>query len=306
MKDHQRSAMAAAVLGNGIFGFSFMFSRIALGTAHPYVMLMHRFDITFVLLLVIALCFGKRSGDTGAEIDWLRFDLKGRSLLPLLGMGIIQPVGYFLCESFGISMTNSTFAGVMIAMIPIAATAGGVVLLHEIPKPRQIAFSLLSIAGVVLMTVRQNAQGEIRPLGVLLLLGAVLTGAYFSILSRQISDRYSTLERTVVMMGVAAVSFTCLGGARCGWSLAAMFEPLTQVSFLGSMVYLAICSSIIAFLSLNYSNNYLPVARTTVFANLTTVISLFAGVIFLHESFGVLSLIASAMILIGIRGAQKG
>ena len=56
---------------------------------------------------------------------------------------------------------------------------------------------------------------------------------------------------------------------------------------------------------LNYANNYLPVAKTTAFCNLTTVISLFAGVIFLGEPFGALSLLASVMIVLGIWGVQK-
>jgi drug/metabolite transporter (DMT)-like permease len=70
-------------------------------------------------------------------------------------------------------------------------------------------------------------------------------------------------------------------------------------------VYLSCLSSVVAFLLLNYANTELPVAQTSVFCNLTTVISLLAGVLFLGEPFGPVSLLASAVIIIGVWGVQR-
>lgn len=307
MKDRQQlKAMLCAALGNSIFGFSFMFSRIALNITHPYIMLMYRFDLAFLALSVIAAWSALTHRGAGQEkIDWLRFDLRGKRLAPLITMGLVQPVGYFLCESYGISLTNATFSGVMIALIPIVAILGGAAVLHEIPRRSQIAFSLLSIAGVILMTMQQRADGQIQLLGVVLLFGAVLAGACFNVQSRKISTEYSVMERTEVMMGMAAICFTVLGLREGMADPAALVEPLRHPMFLVAMLYLGLCSSIIAFLSLNYANNDLPVAKATAFENLTTVISLIAGVIFLHEPFSLLSLVASVMIVAGIWGTQR-
>lgn len=188
-------ALMCAALGNVIFGFSFMFSRIGLKYAQPFVMLMYRFDATFLLMCLMILILRRRAPmRDGNGIDWLRFDLRGRGILPLLGLGLIQPVGYFLCESYGISLTNATFSGVIIALVPIAAIAGSAVTLKEFPKPAQIAFSLLSIAGVILMTLEQREAGQVEALGVILLLGAVVTGAYFNVLSRKSSAKFRCLS----------------------------------------------------------------------------------------------------------------
>jgi len=309
MKNSTRLAMLCAMLGNSIFGFSFMFSRLALSVTSPFVMLMYRFIFAFAGLNLVALWSvrcrkpGRVSDETG--IDYLRFSLSGRPLAPLLALGIIQPVVYFLCESYGISLTNSTFSGVIIALVPIAALGLGALLLGEIPTRAQVLFSLLSIAGVVLMTLQQSAEGEIRPLGVLLLFGAVLSGVMFNILSRKTSKAYSALERTYVMMGVAAIIFTIMAACACRKDLSLLFAPLSSGMFITSMAYLSVLSSIVAFLALNYASNTLPVARTTAFCNLTTVISLFAGVVFLSEPFGVVSLFASVMIILGIWGVQR-
>ena len=304
MRGNQKLAMLAAILGNGIFGFSFMFSRIALNVTTPFVMLMWRFLLAFGVLNIVALVFGRKD-DGEKEIHWLRFRLKGRAMGPLVLLGLIQPTAYFLCESHGISLTNSTFAGVIIAVIPIVALVAGVFTLREIPSRMQVIFSLISILGVVVMTMQQPMDGGVRTLGVLLLLGAVFTGTAFNILSRRLADRYSVLERTYVMMLVAAAAFTVLALAETGCDPAVLFAPLKNGGFLGSLLYLGVISSNVAFMALNYANNELPVARVTVFCNLTTIISLFAGVVFLGEPFNALTVAASIAIIIGIWGVQR-
>lgn len=299
-------ATIAALIGNSIFGFSFMFSRMALGVASPFVMLMIRFILAAALLFVIAF-FAAKKGDrrtADGEIHWLRFDLRGKPLMPLLALGVVQPVMYFLCESYGISMTNATFSGVIIALVPIAALIAGRLVLREIPSRAQVIWSLVSILGVMLMTLQQSAEGAIRPLGVVMLFGAVISGVTFNILSRRMSAQFSALERTVVMMAVAAVVFTLLAVCECRGDFARLTAPLQDGMFMLSMLYLSVLSSIVAFLMINFASNTLPVARTTAFCNLTTAISMFAGVVFLHEPFGLMSLAASAMIILGVWKVQ--
>lgn len=306
MNRQTRLGTLASILGNSIFGFSFMFSRIALGVTQPFVMLMYRFILAFAVLNIAALLsrrFIKAAGE--GEIHWLRFELNGKRILPLVCMGLIQPVAYFLCESYGISHTNSTFAGVIIATAPIVALAAGALFLKEFPRRSQVAFSLVSIAGVALMTLQQRAEGEVRFAGVLLLLGAVLAGTAFGIISRSLAGEYSAMERTYVMMGVAAAVFTVLALIQCRGDMALLLAPLHSGKFILSLLYLGLLSSIMAFMALNFAAGCLPVAKTMAFCNLTTVISLFAGVIFLHEPFNILSLLASLLIIIGIWGVQR-
>lgn len=304
MERQVKLATLGALIGNSIFGFSFMFSRMALDVASPFVMLMYRFILAAALLGVIAAVAARRGEQDGGDIHWLRFSLKGKPIWPLLALGVVQPVLYFLCESYGISMTNATFSGVIIALVPIAALAAGVLVLREIPSRAQVCWSFVSIAGVVLMTLQQSAEGTIHPLGVVMLLGAALSGVAFNILSRKMSAQFSALERTVVMMAVAAVVFTVLAVLECRADLSRLLAPLGSAAFLASMVYLSVFSSIMAFLFINFASNTLPVAKTTAFCNLTTAISMFAGVVFLGEPFGLLSLIASVMIILGVWKVQ--
>ena len=306
MERQVKLATLGALIGNSIFGFSFMFSLMALGITTPFVMLMVRFILAAALLCVIAF-FAAKKGDrrtADGDIHWLRFSLRGRPLRPLLALGLVQPVAYFLCESYGISMTNATFSGVIIALVPIVALIAGALVLREIPSRAQVGWSVFSIGGVMLMTLQQSAEGAIRPLGVLMLFGAVVSGVTFNILSRRMSAQFSALERTTVMMVVAAAIFTALAVWECRGDCARLLAPLSSGTFLVSMLYLSVLSSIMAFLFINFASNTLPVAKTTAFCNLTTAISMFAGVVFLHEPFGLLSLLASAMIILGVWKVQ--
>jgi len=305
MTNKTTAATLCALGGNAIFGFSFMFSRIALGVATPFVMLTYRFILAVLGLSIAAVWSVNRKNPPRESEDFMRFDLRSKPVLPLLCLGIVQPVAYFFCESYGIAMTNSTFSGVIIALVPIVGLILGAVCLHERATVRQALWSLVSIAGVVVMTLMQSAEGEIRLLGVLLLLGAVLSGVVFNIISRSIADRFSAFERTYMMMLVAAVTFTALAAFENRADLSALLAPMRSLPFLGAMGYLSFVSSIGAFMLLNFANNHLPVAKTTAFCNLTTVISVFAGVVFLGEPFSAVMLIAAAMIVLGVFMVQK-
>lgn len=295
-----RLATFAALLGNGIFGFSFMFSRLALTETTPFVMLMYRFLIAALALTLVAL-WSSRTRQTG----WLRFAPQKRHAGRLLLLGLIQPVAYFLCESYGISMTNATVSGVIIALIPIMALAAGFLFMGERPSWQQVGFSMMSIAGVVVMTLQQSAGGDVHPLGVVLLVGAVISGAAFNILSRKMSADCSALERTYVMMLIAAAAFTTLAVIETRGDAALLLAPLGSGRFLAAMLYLPLLSSVLAFLCLNYAATILPVGKSTAFCNVTTVLSVFAGVVFLGEPINAASLLAAAVIILGVFGVQK-
>lgn len=295
-----RLATLAALTGNGIFGFSFMFSRMALMETTPFVMLMYRFLIAALALTVVSIWAGRTH-----QSGWLRFAPKKHRAWQLLLLGLVQPVAYFLCESYGISLTNATVSGVIIALIPIMALAAGFLFMGERPSWQQVGFSLLSIAGVVVMTLQQSASGDVQPLGVVLLVGAVISGAAFNILSRRLSADFSALERTYVMMLIAAAAFTALAFIETQGDASLLLAPLGSGRFLAAMVYLPLLSSVLAFLCLNYAATILPVGKSTAFCNVTTVLSVFAGVVFLGEPINAVSVLAAAVIILGVFGVQR-
>jgi len=292
MKKNTVLATLAALLAQIIFGFSFMFTKISLRYATPMTVIADRYIIAFIGLSVL-LIFKKTK---------LSFT---KNIWKLLLMSIFQPVLYFLFETYGIKMTTSAFSSVMISLIPVVSMIMGVFFLKEIPSVMQYVFAFLSVCGVAIMALSGNADGSVTPFGVLLLFGAVLSSVAYNISSRKISKEFSVMERTYSMTIIGLLIFMCIAYAENIDNPVNIIINFKNSSYTYSILYLGLASSVFAFMFLNYANTYLPVAKTTVFANITTIVSVFAGAIFIDEKLTLEVLLSTLMIVIGVWGVQS-
>ena len=291
LKNKQTKATIAACLSQIIFGFSFLFTKIALQLASPFIVLADRYLVAFVAMSLVIL------------ITKTKIRLSSQMGLLFL-MALFQPILYFLFETYGIQMTTSSFSSVMIAMIPVVSMFSGILFLKEVPTPMQYIFTLLSVLGAVIMAFLGTSDGTVHPLGILLLLGAVLSSVAYNTLSRMLSDRYSPLERTYMMMASGLIIFMSSALYENRGEPIQSFAPFLVFSFASGILYLGVVSSVVAFFLLNYANTYLPVSKTTVFSNFTTVVSVLAGVVILKEPFSGKAFFAIMMIVVGVWGVQ--
>ena len=292
-KKTQFKAILAAILCHAAWGFSFMASRKGLDAASVFVLLSHRFLLSFLAMnLLLLLGVGK-------------VDLKGKALWKPLLLGLMEPVIYFFGEQYGILHSNTVFSGVMIAMIPIVSTLAASPILGEKPSLGQLLFSVLSVCGVVGIGLMNRSSGALDWIGVLALSVAVLSAGAYTLIGRGISKDYTPFERTYMMMGVGAAVFTPLALIEVRGSAPGYMAPLAQNTYLLAILFLALVCSVACYFLSSYTITYMTVARETVFANLTTAVSVFAGVIFLHEPFTWFGALCCLVIFVGIYGVQK-
>ena len=128
--DKAGKAIIAALVGNTIWGFSFMASKVGLSTAPVILLLSHRFLLAFLVMSFLRL----------TPFGTCRF--RGKPLLPLLLLGLLEPVIYFFGEQYGILHSSTIFSGVMIALIPIVSTLAAIPVLGEKPTLGQLLCSL--------------------------------------------------------------------------------------------------------------------------------------------------------------------
>lgn len=173
-----------------IWGFTFLASRIAQDYGTPFVLLFWRFALAFALLNLLRL--------TG------RFPVRfrARRLWPVLLAGLFEPVLYFPCEQYGLRLTSTSFSGVMVALIPLCSLVYGAVFLHEKATRRQVVFSVLSVAGVIVLAVYATGIGAGSFPGFLVLLGTVFAGAGYMVACRACSGSFTAFERTYITWGV--------------------------------------------------------------------------------------------------------
>ena len=292
--DKNITGSLAALVANIIFGFSFLFSKVALGYANPLIILAVRFTVAFLVLNILWL-FGI-----------VKLNLKGKPKKKLILMALAQPLLYFIFELYGIEKSSSALSGVLISLVPVAVILLSTFVLKERPTLKQILFSVLSLSAVIVISLLSNDGGNNSLIGIILLLGAVVCAAVFNILSRSESERFTPFERTYMMFLIGTIGFNIIALVTLRENF---FSELTvavsSLEFWGAVGYLSVLSSIAAFMLYNYSTSVISTVRAASFSNIITVISVFAGLIILKENLSVPQIICSFLIIIGVFGVNK-
>ena len=292
-KKTQFKAILAAITCHVFWGFSFLASRKGLDGAPVFVLLSHRFGLSFLAMNLLVLL---GLGET---------DLRRKGLLKPFLLGLMEPVVYFFGEQYGILHSNTVFSGVMIALIPIVSTLAAAPVLGEKPTLGQVLFSLLSLGGVVGIGFMNSSSGALDWIGVAALTIAILSAGAYTLIGRSISREYSPFERTYSIMAVGTVVFTPLALVQTRGSVVEYVRPLAEPTYLMAVLFLTLICSVACYFLSGYTITYMTVARGTVFSNLTTAVSVFAGVLFLHEPFTWFGAVCCLVIFVGIYGVQK-
>ncbi|MEE1038574.1 MAG: DMT family transporter [Eubacterium sp.] len=296
--DIRKKALLAVFTGNVIFGFSLLASTIALSLTIPSVMLATRFTTAFLALNVVVLAgrfIKKKDGSPLVE-----FSLRDKPMKNLLLLAFFQPVVYFIAESYGIVYTSSSFSGVILAVIPVMGVVFDVIILHTKVSKRQVICALCSVVGVIITTLgATNMKSSF--LGTILLFGAVTASALYYVYSKKAGEHFTPVERTYVMFGIGSVVFTAWALVQSkGHYQELIFDVICRGDYWMAIGYLAIFSSVTAFLLLTFGTDHVSVSEASIFANLITVISIIAGVVVLNESFGMVQVVGAVIIVISV------
>ncbi|MBR2902624.1 MAG: DMT family transporter [Clostridia bacterium] len=289
------AAVFVGIISNIIFGFSFIFTKDALETlgVSNIVFLAHRFMLASAVMAAIAL------------VRRQRFSFKGRPWYKLVLLGLCQPVIYFLAANYGLLQSTSTFSAVIIALVPVVATMEAMVFLKERPTWIQTVLCLLSVSAVVVMSYLDTNSGNTTVWGVALLVVSSVAAGTFNLISRESREQFTPFERTFAMFVVAAITFTVLALVENRSAPQLMVQPLFKSSYIVDLLYLGGLSSVVGFFGVNYANTYLPVVQATAFSNITTIVSVMAGIFILREPFTWVTIPAALVIMTSVWGIQK-
>lgn len=289
----ERKSMLAAGIAYCIFGLSYLFSKMALNITEPMILLCVRFFVTIIVLNLLVCT------------KILKVNLKGKNLLGPIFLGILQPVLYFVFENYGLKYTTTSFTGIVSSISPIFTAVMGVIFLHEKPNLKQWGCIGLSIAGVLMVSLGSGG-GQNTAAGCICLLTAYLIGSFYSILVRKLSNEFSPVELTYVMLTVGFLFFTGMVFVQYrGEAVPMITEALSHGKFIISCLYLGAAASIGAYMLANYALSRLPVTRATIFNSFSTVVSVTSGIILMHDPFTIVSAIAFIMIMFGVFGVNK-
>ncbi|MDM5188802.1 DMT family transporter [Bacillus sp. DX4.1] len=293
--ENTKKAYIAALLYAFIIGFSFMFVKLTLAVTGPLDILAHRFTVAF-LVAMIPVIFG-----------FIKLNISFKNMLSILPLALFYPALFFAFQAFGLVYTSSSEAGIIQASIPIFTMVLASYFLKEHTNMWQKLSVLLSVAGVVYIFVMKDLGTQATSFtGIIFILLSALASAGYNILARKMTKTFRLIDLTYMMTAIGFLCFNMIAivnHIRTG-TINLYFQPFTNGAFLISILYLGVLSSLLtAFLS-NYALTYIEASKMSVFSNLSTLLTIIAGVLFLNEQIVYYHMIGAVMIVLGILGTN--
>ena len=292
--NEKTKAYLAALSFSTIIGFSFLFTKVALGFASPLTNLAHRYTVAAIVLFILQ------------QSKLIQVKLSKEDILSILPMSLFYPLLFFMFQSFALQYISSSEAGILQALVPIITLILASLFLKEKTTFIQKFFLCLSVAGVIYIFLSKGANLGVETgiLGFILMLGSVFSNAINNILSKYKGGQYRAIDLTVVVILVGFLVFNSLSLVThfLSGNLMSYFEPLGHLSYLISILYLGILASIVTASLSIYAIVRLGASTVSVFGNLGTVLTIVAGAVFLHEPIYAYHIIGASLIIGGILG----
>jgi drug/metabolite transporter (DMT)-like permease len=280
-------AYGSVVLAAVLWGGSIVAQKMALGSFSAVEASVLR-DIGGLTIL-LATWWSKERG----AITISRADIR---LLGLLGLGVL---GNHLLILMGLNYVSGAVGGVIIGSSPVVTALLSAMLIRDVPLRAVWAGSLLSFAGVGLVSVAGfQAAGEQPLLGSILVFLGVVSWALYSIGSRTIMERISALTVNWTTLMVATVLQIPLL-----WPDQKMIQTgvgsVTTSDWL-ALGYLILFATAVAQQAWLFGVKGIGPSRASILGNLTPVAAIGLSVLILGESVGMIEVIGIGLILAGV------
>lgn len=290
---NKTKAYFSAIIYAFIIGLSFLFVKIALSFTDPLNVLAHRFSIAFLTLVFASL--------TG----WVKLSISKKDILYILPISLFYPTFFFAFQVFGLVYISSSEAGIIQAIVPVFTMILASLFFKETSSALQKTALVLSVFGVIYIFLMQGLNWESANfIGIILIIFSAFSSACYNVMARKITKSYKLIDITYVMTTIGFVSFNILSVTEHFMhnTLGTYFSPFVNFEFVLAVLYLGILSSLLTSLLSNYTLSKIAASKMSVFSNLSTLITVIAGSVFLHENIEYYHIIGGAMIILGIIG----
>jgi drug/metabolite transporter (DMT)-like permease len=281
----------AIILSMIFWSFSFIWTRVAIQSFPPMTLIMLRLFIASVLLYTVTKVSGKFQR------------LRGKDVKMFVLLAFFEPFLYYVGETYGLTMVQSTLASVIVSTIPLFAPVLAFVVLRERIGWANIFGIIVSLVGVFFLIYNPNGGFQANPVGVALLFLAVFSAICYATTLRKISTHYSTLNvifyQSLIGLGFFIPTFLFTDFATIQ-TIKVTSEAIT------ALIMLSVFASVVAFVLFAGAVRQVGVARTNVFVNLIPVFTAILSWFILDEVISIPKWIGISIVVAGLFVSQSG
>ena len=286
------AAYIALILGNVVYGSSYVVSRIALDYMGPATLSLLRLLIGSLVLVPLALAQRRDDVRLSRADRWNIF-----------WMGLIGFAAAFAFGNWGLAMSTATNAALLITVEPVALILFSPLVLGERLTRREGVGAALTVVGAAVIVVNGIPGVSVALVphwrGDILLVLSGLSYVAYSLFGRDVLARHPAVPVTAwsILWGTAAmIPFAAaewIEGHRPVWTRPAVLATL----------YLGVVITALGYLLWNWALERVEAPRLAVFVNIQPLVGALLGVLLLHEALTVYTVAGGLLILLGVHVA---
>ena len=278
----------------------------ALHSFRPLTLIIIRFTISVLLMLLLGVIAGRIARHSSRKHQpFLSLQPLAKQDIPVfLLLGFFEPVLYYIFETFCYrALSSPTIAEALLSTGPLIAPFFAFMFLRERVTRNNILGILISSVGMFMLVLVGADNFDLgNPIGIVLAILSVTCAVMYTIIIRKIPERYSPLS--VVFYGdlVALMFFYPIWGFTeahaClteGWVLNADPTQAWQ-----AIAFLAMFSSIVAFVLYCYTVRQIGVTQANAFNNARPIFTALIMLLMFGEQLPLGKWFGIALVVIGL------
>ncbi len=279
-----------ATLYSIIIGLTYIATKTVVMISDPVTILSHRYVIAMI-------------GIGGYILISKNFKFNKKTALSVLPSSFFFPVAFYLLQAFGLKTVPSSEAGIIFSFSPVLTLILASLIIKEKNTNLQKIGIFLSVSGILYIFISKGFIISDNSLGgLILVLLSVISLSLYGVLARRKLQKIPFVDVTfyLTVSGVVwfnllylLINFKTLGNTH-------YFEPFTNFNYLLSILFIGLLTSVIATFLWNYSLSKISATRVSVYSNLSTLISIIAGIVVLREHLYYYHFIGTVVIIGGM------
>lgn len=285
MKSKRQAGHLAALVTIGIWGTTFISTKILLKEFQPVEILFFRFVMGYLVLLAVCPRRLKK--------------VSRRQELVFAGAGFSGICLYYLLENIALTYTMASNVGVIISVAPFFTAILSQLFIKSEERLQAGFFAgfAAAMAGIVMISLN-GSSFSLNPKGDVLAVAAAFVWGCYSILTRKIAGFGGSVIPAVRRTFFYGIVF--MVPALFFFDFELGLSRFTDASYVVHIVYLGAGASALCFVTWNYAVKTLGAVKTSIYIYLVPVITIAASVIILKEPVTWISAAGTVLTIAGL------